>query len=93
MLRIKGEIYVAQGPAYVDEAETCFRKCLEVAARQSVLAWELRGAMSLGKLWHGMGHRDEAKQILSSVLERFTQGFETPDLRDARALLDRWSAG
>src|SRR6185437_10840208 len=91
--RIKGEIDLARGPAYEVEAQSCFLKCLEVARHQSALAWELRGAMSLGKLWCQQGRCEEAKQILSNVYRRFNQGFDTPDLRDARALLDRWSAG
>ena len=90
--RIKGEIYVARGPAYEREARSCFEESLEVARRQSARSWELRAAMSLGKLWHGGGNRDEAKQVLAQVYRQFDQGFETPDLRDAKALLDEWSA-
>ncbi len=89
--RIKGEVLRAlDSPA---EAEACFHKSLEVARSQSARSWELRGAMSLGKLWHDRGKLEDARQILAQVYQKFTQGFENPDLRDARALLDRWSAG
>ncbi len=88
--RIKGEVTRAFG--LEAEAESCFSTALEVSRRQSAQSWELRAAMSLGKLWHGRGRLDEARQVLSEVYQKFTQGFETPDLRDAKALLDEWSA-
>jgi serine/threonine protein kinase/predicted ATPase len=91
--RIKGEVILAIDPLREAEAESCFQTSLEVARRQSARAWELRAAMSLGKLTHKQGHVEEAKQILSSVLKRFTQGFETPDVHDAQVLLKAWLAG
>jgi predicted ATPase len=91
--RIKGEVLLGLDPSGEAEAEACFQKSLEVARSQSARSWELRGAMSLGKLWHKQGRSEEATQILSRVYQKFNQGFQTPDLRDARALLDRWSTG
>ena len=91
--RIKGEVARALDPSRESEAEACFEKSLEVARRQSARSWELRGAMSLGKLRRDQGRRDDAKQVLAEVYQRFDQGFETPDLLDARALLDEWSTG
>ena len=91
--RIKGEVLLALGPRREAEAEACFSRSIEVARRQSARSWELRTAMSLGKLRHDQGRREDAKRVLSDAYGRFTQGFETPDLRDARALLEEWSAG
>ena len=88
----RGEVLLARSPDDQAEAEACFQRSLEVARRQSARSWELRAAMSLGKLRHGRGDRAGATQLLARVIERFTQGFETPDLRDARALLQGWSA-
>jgi class 3 adenylate cyclase/tetratricopeptide (TPR) repeat protein len=86
--RIKGEVLQGLGLG----GEPSFERSLVVARRQGARSWELRAAMSLGRLRHGQGRRDEASQVLTEVYQEFTQGFETPDLRDARALLDEWSA-
>ena len=91
--RIRGEVVRALDPPRAAEAEACFLRSLEVARRQSARSWELRGAMSLGRLWHDRGRREDARQVLSRAYQQFTQGFETPDLRDARTLLDEWSTG
>ncbi len=88
--RIKGEALMARTPPDEAGAERCFRQCLEVARRQSSPSWGLRGAMSLGKLWRAQGRAEMARQLLSEAYRAFTQGFATPDLRDARDLLDRW---
>ena len=87
--RIKGEVALSMGREA--EAEACFRDSFEVAGRQSSRSWELRAAMSLGKLRHSQGRGADAKRVLADVLGRFDQGSETADLRDARALLDRWA--
>ena len=89
--RLRGEALLALRRSI--EAEAAFARSIEVARHQQARSWELRGAMSLGKLWHEQGKVDEARSLLTSTYEAFTQGHETPDLRDARALLDRWSAG
>ncbi len=90
--RIKGEILLARGSTFEAEAEACFLEGLEVARRQSAGSWERRAATSLAKLMDRQGRSDEAKTILSGAYRKFTQGFGTPDLSEARSLLDRWSA-
>jgi predicted ATPase len=64
-----------------------FKHALEWARRQEALSWELRAATSLADLWHRRGNSAEADQLLSSVYSRFTEGFETADLKAARALI------
>ena len=91
--RLRGEILLARSPAAEAEAEGCFLRSLEVARRQSARSWELRGAMSLGRLMRRRGDIAGATDLLAGVYGAFTQGFDHPDLREARALLDEWSAG
>jgi DNA-binding SARP family transcriptional activator/tetratricopeptide (TPR) repeat protein len=69
------------------EAEACFLKALEVARQQEARSYELRAATSLAGLWAGQGRRTEAGELLAPIYGWFTEGFETPDLRDARRLL------
>jgi predicted ATPase len=71
-----------------DEAETCFRQALDVARRQQAKSWELRAAMSLSRLWQHQGKRAEARELLEEIYGWFTEGFDTADLREAKALLD-----
>jgi predicted negative regulator of RcsB-dependent stress response len=87
MMRIKGEI-LASG-SHSREAETWFSHSLDLAREQSALAWELRTATSLAHLWARQGRGDEAPRVLRPVYDRFTEGFDTPDLRVAKRLLDR----
>jgi predicted ATPase len=70
------------------EAEACFHRALEVAQRQSAKAFELRAVMSLARLWAAQGKRSEAHDLLAPVYGWFTEGFDTADLQDAKALLD-----
>jgi len=69
------------------EAEECFLKALEVARRQQAKSLELRAAMSLARLWQQQDKKDEARQMLAEVYGWFTEGFDTRDLQEARALL------
>ena len=69
------------------EAEACFHQSLEVARRQNAKSWELRTAMSLSRLWLRQCKQDQARQLLSEVYGWFTEGFDTTDLKEARALL------
>jgi predicted ATPase len=87
--RLKGECLLAQTGKLckAGEAEECFRQALDVARRQQAKSLELRAAMSLGRLWQRQGRRAEAHQILDKIYGWFTEGFETPDLREAKALL------
>jgi predicted ATPase len=90
--RIKGEILRGLDPSKEAEAGACFERSFEVARRQGARSWELRAAMSLGKLRHDQERREDAKRVLSEAYGWYTQGFGTPDLLDARALLEEWSA-
>ena len=88
--RLKGDCLRAQTGERSEgrEAEEYFRQALDVARRQQAKSLELRAAMSLSRLWQQQGRRAEAYQILVEVYGWFTEGFETPDLREAKALLE-----
>jgi predicted ATPase len=89
--RLKGELLLAL-PAEKDaEAEACFRQALDIAHHQQAKALELRAAMSLSRLWHQQGKRSEARELLAPIYGWFTEGFDTADLQEARALLDELS--
>jgi predicted ATPase len=70
-------------------AEDSFRLALTVAQQQSAKFWELRAATSLARLWRDQGKRTEARGLLAPVYNWFTEGFDTPVLQDAKALLDQ----
>jgi len=86
--RVKGELLLARSPSDWTQAEASFREALEVARRQSAKSFELRAATSLARLWQRQGQRDEARELLAPVYDWFTEGFDTGDLRDAKALLE-----
>jgi predicted ATPase len=88
MHRLKGELLLARSPSDPTQAEVSFREALEVARRQSAKSFELRAATSLARLWQRQGKRDEARDLLAPVYAWFTEGFDTKDLRDAKALLE-----
>ena len=73
------------------EAEACFRQALDVARRQPARSWELRAAMSLSRLWQCQGKRAAARELLAEIYGWFTEGFDTADLQEARALLEELS--
>jgi predicted ATPase len=86
--RLKGELLVTSGTdALRMEAESCFHQALAVARRQQAQSLELRAAMSLARLWLQQRRGVDARRLLASVYDRFTEGFELPDLRDAKTLL------
>jgi class 3 adenylate cyclase/tetratricopeptide (TPR) repeat protein len=87
-LRIKGEVLLTGSHAAKDEAEHCFRTAIEVARSQGTKWWELRAATSLARLLAKQDRRDEARAMLSEIYNWFTEGFDTADLKDAKALLD-----
>jgi predicted ATPase len=89
--RLKGELLRARTAEPDPEAETCFQKALAIARRQEAKSLELRAAMSLSRLWHQQGKQDEARELLAPIYGWFTEGFDTADLQDAKALLDEWS--
>ena len=89
MYRHKGQLMMRQGdPA---AAEEFYRKALGIAEKQEAKLWELRAAVSLARLYYDQGHRAEAHDLLAPVYAWFTEGFDTPDLRGAKALLDELS--
>jgi TOMM system kinase/cyclase fusion protein len=85
--RLQGEILLTRTAEYDTEAETCFRQALDIAHRQQAKSWELRAAMSLSRLWQRQGKTAEASALLAPVYGWFTEGFDTTDLQEARALL------
>jgi predicted ATPase len=72
-------------------ADNCFRTAIELARVQSAKAWELRATMSLSRLLAKQGKRDEARTMLATIYNWFTEGFDTADLIDAKAMLDELS--
>ena len=88
---VKGELLLAQNPSDVAEAEQCFRTAIEIARRQSARSAELRATTSLARLLAKQGRRDEARTMLAEIYGWFTEGFDTADLKDAKALLDELS--
>ena len=75
-------------PLDLSTPETCFHKALEVARRHGAKSWELRAATSLGRLWKEQGKKEKAVKLLGEVYERFTEGYGTKDLKEAKALLE-----
>jgi predicted ATPase len=104
LYRLKGELSLQSGvhspqseilntqhltPTTQIEAEACFQKAIAVARQQSAKSLELRAVMSLSRLWQRQGKKDEARQLLVEIYDWFTEGFDTKDLQEARALLDK----
>ncbi len=85
--RLKGELLLAESPDQIDVVEDSFRRAIDTARHHQSLAWELRATTSLAGLWLRQGRRDEARGVLSSLFNRYTEGFTTPDLVHANALL------
>jgi predicted ATPase len=98
LYRLKGELTLrSQVPSpksqVEEEAEECFYKAIEIARRQQAKSLELRAAMSLSRLWQQRGKRDEARQMLAEIYGWFTEGFDTKDLQEAKALLAELAEG
>jgi len=90
LLRIKGELLLQRGADQaISAAEDCFAEALEVARGQGALFWELRAALSLARLRIGQERPGDARAVLAPAYDRFTEGFETADLRSATAMLER----
>ncbi len=86
--RLKGELLSAQGgAAAAEEADACFRRAIDIAARQQAKAWQLRASTSLARLWQSRGRSADARHLLSGTCEWFTGGVDVPDLREARKML------
>jgi len=90
--RLKGEVYLMGNDPNATAANNCFRKAIELARVQSSKVWELRATMSLARLLDRQGRRDEARTMLADIYNWFTEGFDTADLKDAKALIDELSA-
>ena len=86
--RIAGEIALKSLAPDPEKAEEYFERALAVARQQQAKSWELRAAMSMARLWRDQGKRDEARELLAPVYGWFTEGFDTLDLKEAKALLD-----
>jgi predicted ATPase len=90
--RVGGEIALVSGHPDAAKAQAYFERALTVARQQQARSWELRAAMSMARLWREQGKRDEARELLAPVYGWFTEGFDTLDLKDAKALLDELSS-
>jgi predicted ATPase len=89
--RLKGALLLQQAVPDAAQAETCFHQALALARQQQAKSWELRAATSLARLWQSQDQRQEAYDLLAPVYAWFTEGFDTGDLREARALLEELS--
>ena len=87
-LRLKGELVSQRDETAAATSDTFFEQAMDLARGQGALSWELRAATSLARLWHGQNRRSEALALLQPVYDRFTEGFDTADLKAAKALLD-----
>jgi len=88
--RLRGRLLVARGQH--DKGEACFRQAIEVSRRQRAKMLELRAATSLARLWSDRGRNAEARDLLAPIYGWFTEGFGTPDLEEAKVLLDALAA-
>lgn len=86
--RVKGELLLRQAVSDIPQAEACFQQALAVAHYHQAKSWELRAATSLARLWQQQGKRSAARALLAPVYGWFTEGFDTADLQEAKALLE-----
>lgn len=92
LFRLKGELLLQQVPADVRQAEICFERALDISRHQGTRgtrALELRAATSLARLCHEQARTAQAREILAPIYGWFTEGLDTQDLKEAKALLDR----
>ncbi len=90
--RVAGEIALKSPEPAAAKAQAYFERALSIARQQQAKSWELRAAVSMARLWRDQGKRDEARDLLAPVYGWFTEGFDTLDLKDAKALLDELAA-
>jgi predicted ATPase len=86
LYRLEGELHLLGGESET-ETEASFQRAIEIARRQSAKSWELRATTSLARLWQLQGKHAEARKRLAEIYGWFTEGFDTQDLKDAKALL------
>ena len=89
---LKGALLLQQSSDNHTEAEQCFQHALDIARDQQAKSLELRSATSLARLWQQRGKQAEARELLAPIYGWFTEGFDTADLQEARALLDELGA-
>jgi predicted ATPase len=89
--RLQGELLLHQATPDAAQAEACFQQALAIARSQRAKSWELRTAMSLSRLWQPQGKRAAARDLLEPIYGWFTEGFDTADLQEAKALLEALS--
>jgi predicted ATPase len=89
--RLRGELLLRQHDSNAADSQRCFERAIGLARKQSAKSWELRATMSLARLLAQQGRRDEARAMLADVYGWFTEGFDTPDLIDAKKLLEELS--
>jgi predicted ATPase len=92
MLRLKGDMLLMRDSRATDKAEACFRTALEVGRAQGARWWELRTSVTLARLLRDTNRRDEARSLLTEIYNWFTEGFDLPDLKEAKALIEELSA-
>jgi predicted ATPase len=88
LYRLQGELLLMRAESSVAEAEACFQRAIEIARQQSAKSWELRTTTSLARPLAKQGRCDGARAMLAETYGWFTEGFDTADLKDAKALLD-----
>ncbi|MFQ5932161.1 MAG: hypothetical protein ACE5MM_07120, partial [Nitrospiraceae bacterium] len=91
LYRLKGELLLRQMAPDEHQAETCFQRALDIARRQQAKSWELRATVSLSRLWQKQRKRDKARQMLAEIYGWFTEGCDTGDLKETKALLEELS--
>ena len=89
LFRVKGELLQNGDRPNLTEAEASFNHAIRIARRQEAKSYELRATISLARLLASQGRREEARAMLAGIYNWFTEGFDTPDLIDAKVLLDR----
>jgi predicted ATPase len=90
--RLKGEFLLHRRDANPAEAQDCLERAIEIAHKQSAKSWELRATTSLARLLAAQGRHDDARTMLAAIYNWFTEGFDTADLKDAKALLEELQA-
>ena len=85
---MRGDLFLGVDPRQELEAESAYSSALEISREQEAKSLELRAAHSLARLWHGQGKTKQAREMLAPVYDWFTEGFDTNDLKNAKALLD-----
>ncbi len=89
---IDADILMRRSGYDAEKVEDAFHDALSIARGQQAKSWELRAAMSLAELWAGQGERQKANDLLAPIHDWFTEGFDTPDLKDASSPLTKWGA-